>query len=71
MKRIVLQIIFLIAGLESFSQALSWEKLINYLPGGQEGIISLDQDSETTFVFCGTAGGKLLLLPMEMLFMVI
>jgi hypothetical protein len=57
MKRIILQIIFLIAGLESFSQTMIWEKLINYLPN-QEVIGSIDQDSDTTFVFCGTAAGK-------------
>jgi hypothetical protein len=61
MKKVILQIIFLIMGFGSFSQTLSWEKLINYLPS-EEVINSVDQDSDTTFVYCGTNGAETLFL---------
>jgi hypothetical protein len=49
MKIAVQIIILLLLSLKSFSQTMVWEKLIDYAT--KEEIYSVDQDSDTTFVF--------------------
>jgi hypothetical protein len=51
MKTAVQVIFLLLLSFNSFSQTLVWEKLINYFPSSQETIYSIDQDSDSTFVF--------------------
>jgi hypothetical protein len=55
MRTAVWLVFLLLLSLKSFSQTLVWEKLIDFLPN-QDVIYSIDQDSDTTFVFCGTNG---------------
>jgi hypothetical protein len=52
MKKLV--ILLLLISLNSFSQTLVWEKLIDYFPSSQEEIYSIDQDSDSTFIFCSS-----------------
>jgi hypothetical protein len=49
-------IILLLLSFKSFSQTLVWEKLIDYFPSPQEEIYSIDQDSDSTFIFCSSNG---------------
>jgi hypothetical protein len=58
MRKIIFYIIFTVLSFESFSQALVWEKLIDYFPGNEEVIYSIDQDSDTTFVFTTSTLGN-------------
>ena len=57
MKTAVHIILLLLLSFNSFSQTLVWEKLINFLPNG-ESIYSVDQDSDTTFVFTSGNGAN-------------
>jgi hypothetical protein len=53
MKKLV--ILLLLISFKSFSQTMVWEKLIDFLPS-QEEIYSVDQDSDTTFVYTCSNG---------------
>jgi hypothetical protein len=56
MKKFILNILVLFIFSDLSAQTILWEKLINYFPNVEDEIYSMDQDSDSTFVFSCSDG---------------
>ena len=55
MKKLILNIVFLVLSLEGFSQNLIWEDIYDYSPSDQDVINSVDETLDGKIVFCSSS----------------